>query len=280
MSHHAELPVMGEPIREWRKCRNVRDLGGLPAHGGGLTRRDALIRADTLDRLSDHGITQVKDAGVARIVDLRSPGEASGVMHPFHADSTYQMVPFIDERRDHERDPAAEHTLADLYRGSVDRNARRIAAAVTAIATAPEGAVVVHCASGKDRTGMLVALVLDVMGVPRSLIADDYAVSERCLGVTPGSTGTASPTTATAASVTTSPRITTTASVTTSPGHDNSVDPQPRKEWMSRAHPSTILETLEHVDRRHGGVHAYLSAGGVSPTQLDELRSRLVVTPR
>ncbi len=240
MSHHKRA-------LHWRECRNVRDLGGLPASAGGRTRPEVLIRADTLDRLSHQGVMSVKDAGVARIVDLRSPHEISGQEHPFHGDSIYRMVSFIDERRDHERDPEAEQTLADLYRGSVDRNGRRIAAAVTAIASAPDGAVVVHCAAGKDRTGMLVALVLDVVGVPRSVIAEDYAVSEGRL------------------------------ENATSPD-DGSRDPKKRE--MRRARPATILETLDHVDRQHGGAEAYLSASGVSATQIDELRSRLVLRAR
>jgi protein-tyrosine phosphatase len=244
-----------ERVLEWRDCSNVRDLGGLPAAADGRTRRDVLIRADALDRLSDQGVTQVKDRGVTRIVDLRSPGEVTAAGHPFHGDSAYRMVPFIDERRDHERDRNAEHTLADLYRGSLDRNGRCIGAAVSAIATAPDGPVVVHCAAGKDRTGMLVALVLDAVGVPRSVIAEDYAASER------GPGATAAPVPAAG-----------------DPQQRRDRQDRVRREWMWMAHQETILETLAHVDTRHDGVHAYLAAGGVSENQIGELRSRLVLT--
>ncbi|MET9022612.1 tyrosine-protein phosphatase [Actinopolymorpha sp. NPDC004070] len=62
-------------------------------------------------------------------------------------------LPFIDERLDGERDRTAEHTRADLYRGSLDRNGNQIAIAVGAVASSAEGAVVVHCLSGVDHTG-------------------------------------------------------------------------------------------------------------------------------
>ena len=92
-------------------------------------------------------------------------------------------VPWIDPERDHERDPEAESTLADVYRGSLDRNVRRVAAVVRAFLDAPSGPVVLHCAAGKDRTGMAVARLLETAGVPREHVVADYALSEEALGI-------------------------------------------------------------------------------------------------
>lgn len=168
----------------WPGCLNVRDVGGLPLSSGGKTRSGALIRADCLDRLTAAGVSVVRACGVGRILDLRSVWELPAVPHPFHEDPAYRLIPFIDDDRDHERDRAVERTRADLYRGSVDRNVRQIAAAVAAIANAPRQPVVVHCLSGVDRTGMLVAIVLAVVGVDRAAIEADYAASELELGGT------------------------------------------------------------------------------------------------
>ncbi|MEQ4209362.1 tyrosine-protein phosphatase [Actinopolymorpha sp. B9G3] len=223
----------------WPDCRNVRDLGG-------QTRSGVLIRADTLDRLTPQGLETIRAGGIARIVDLRSPWEMPQQAHPFQNDPSYRKMPFIDETRDHERKPAAERTLADLYRGSIDRNARRIAAALVGITGVEEGAVVVHCSAGKDRTGMLIALVLDVIGLPRSAIAEDYAASEQAMRV-----GDA-----------VLPHV-------GDPAHDQ------RRRMMRRARPETILQALEHVDHLHGSAEAYFMASGVTATQIRTFRVRL-----
>lgn len=236
----------------WPGCRNVRDLGGLPVLPGGQTRPGALVRADSLDRLTAAGVLAVRNSGVRQILDLRSVWEMPEQPHPFHDDPVYRVIPFVDDSRDHERDRGGERTRADLYRGSVDRNGLQIKAEVVAIATAPRGTVVVHCLSGVDRTGMLVAIVLDALGVDRGAIAADYATSEQELGpTTPG----------------------------TSASQDGVAEggrSMPSSILAAAPEPRAILELLEHIDRVHGGVGAYLDLNGVSADQLRMLRDRLV----
>lgn len=174
---------------EWPNCVNVRDIGGLPTSDGRQIRRRELVRADSLERLTAAGMAAARNYGVTTIVDLRSPWELSGAAHPYSADPGYWFVPFIDPARDAERDRSAESTRADLYRGSIDRNGRSIAAALTVIADAPSGAIVVHCLSGADRTGMFIALLLDALGVERSAILQDYDRTRECLTLDPGPEG-------------------------------------------------------------------------------------------
>jgi len=166
----------------WPACRNVRDLGGLPTIDGQRVARRALIRADGLDRLTPAGVEAVRRDGVCRIIDLRSVEEARRYPSPFAGDPWCRSLPLIDPQRELTRDLSVERTALATYRGSVIRNAPSIAATIAAIADAPAGTVVVHCAEGKDRTGMIVALVLRVAGVPTEVIAQDYAYSAECLG--------------------------------------------------------------------------------------------------
>ncbi|MGH3656584.1 MAG: tyrosine-protein phosphatase [Micromonosporaceae bacterium] len=233
---------------EWSGCRNVRDLGGIPVRGGRTTRHGALVRAESLHRLDPDGVRAVTEHGVGTILDLRSDWELGDDTHPFASSDRYRRIPWIDPVRDAERDPDAERTLADLYQGSLDRNTSQIATIVRAIAEAPVGAVVVHCRAGKDRTGLLVALLLDLVGVPREEIAADYAASEHRLGLPDGA---ALP-------------------------DDGPAVPDDRVDAFWRTERQTILTALEHVDHRHGGTRRYLLGSGVTALILDRLAGRLV----
>ncbi len=178
----------------WPDCRNARDVGGLPTRDGGSIRHRRLVRTDSLDQLTTDGMAAARAYGLSAVLDLRSDWELS-TPHPFADDARYRLISFIDAERDHERDRASERTRADLYRGSLDRNGRCVAAAARAIIGAPPGVVVVHCLSGTDRTGMLIALLLDALGVERSAIVRDYDLSHEYLAenADPGSLSPAEP---------------------------------------------------------------------------------------
>jgi protein tyrosine/serine phosphatase len=233
----------------WSGCPNARDLGGLPTRYGGTTRPRALIRTDSLHKLDEAGRAAFAAYGAGLILDLRSDGELVEP-HPSDGAPTYQRIPWIDQVRDRERDPSAELVLADIYRGSLDRNTAQVAKAVRAVIEAPDGPVVVHCHSGKDRTGMLVGLLLDLVGVPRDLIAADYALSEERLGT-----------------------------VAALAGREWS-DEAEQAAAMLLAHtsPETMLAMLDHVDARYGGARAYLQHCGLTSPELDRLTRRLTIT--
>lgn len=225
-------------LLHWPDCRNVRDVGGLAAAGNSRVRDRALVRADNLVRLTPEGVRALRAYGVGRVIDLRASWELPAGVHPLAADPIYRLSPFIDEVRDVERDASSESTYGDLYRGSLERNGRTVAEAAAAIAGAPEGAVVVHCVAGADRTGMLVALLLDILGVDRAAIMDDYGRSSECLA-DPGT-------------------------------------PAQSTNGLKDAGPDAILEALEYVDARHGGPREYLLRNGSSEEHLTALRRRLL----
>jgi protein-tyrosine phosphatase len=152
---------------EWPGCVNVRDLGGLPARHGD-TRGGALIRADDLSLLTGDGVAAVRASGVARVLDLRSFKEIKARPGPFAGDPIYCHVPLLE-------DVLAYDPPAWTYAPMLDHNRNRIAQAFRALAAAPEGAVVVHCRAGRDRTGGLIALVLAIAGVRAEVIVADYA---------------------------------------------------------------------------------------------------------
>lgn len=160
----------------WDGCFNVRDLGGHRTVDGGETRWGAVVRSDSPGRLTAAGWAALRAHGVRTIVDLRDPQERAG---DAPADGLARVnVPVIDfddtafwQRFDGVRDTAR------FYAEALAHWPGRFAAAATSVARAEPGGVLVHCAVGRDRTGLLSALLLAVVGVPVERIAEDYALS-------------------------------------------------------------------------------------------------------
>lgn len=227
----------------WADCLNVRDLGGLPTRDGRRIRPGALIRSDNLTRLTEAGVAAVRQAGVSRIVDVRSTGECARYPSPFATDPLYVNMPL--ERAGDPWDPT--WSLDQGYVAMLDRNPDLVAAAVGAIADAPPGAVVVHCHAGKDRAGNIVALALRVAGVLPETVAGDYAVVD--------------------------PRLRDHFADQLVLVEDRVERDQLAESFTAR--PETMLATLRHLDGRYGGVEAYLRQGGLTAAQVDALRNRL-----
>lgn len=144
----------------WPNCRNTRDLGGL-------------IRSDNLDQLTPEGLAAFAAVGVSRIVDVRDVWECEAFPSPFRADPRWLNVPLNDPA-----DPAIDSDdLLVQYRTLIDNYPHRFAQAVTAIAEAPPGPVVVACHAGRDRTGLVTALTLAAIDVPIEAITADYATA-------------------------------------------------------------------------------------------------------
>src|SRR5574341_1791353 len=170
---------------KWEACYNVRDVGGYPTGGISRTRWGALVRADTLTRLTPAGCQTLVDYGVRTIIDMRSTFEVDNAPNPF-ADGAvsenivnYYHLPFINEADDRaEAELEAAETQAEHYCLMLDRCSANIAGIVRAVARAEPGGVLVHCHAGKDRTGVMIAVLLELAGVSRLAIADDYALSE------------------------------------------------------------------------------------------------------
>jgi len=230
-----------EPLHlDWPGLANARDLGGLPVKEGRIRER-ALIRTESLTRLTDPDV--LREAGVSLIVDLRRPGE-SPEPHPFADDDIYVNLPV--------EDPAdvknIGSTMGALYLEMLDARPDLFAVALGSMADAGPGAVVVHCAAGKDRTGLVVALALSVAGADRETVAADYAVTGKRLA----------------------PYV---------EKYLATIDDERQREFW-RGHQATpvefMLDVLDHLDREHGGVEAYLRAGGLTGEQLSALRERLV----
>jgi protein-tyrosine phosphatase len=161
---------------------NFRDLGGYPTNDGRHTRWRTLYRADGLYRLTPDDANIVMNLGVRTVVDLRTNNEVRerGTFPVNDHDVAYHHLPIIDatwgETQTPEFDDAVDF-LVYAYREMLAEAAPRFADAINLLSQQSVLPAVFHCAAGKDRTGILAALVLGVLGVDESIIAADYGLT-------------------------------------------------------------------------------------------------------
>jgi protein-tyrosine phosphatase len=164
---------------DWDGCVHARDLGGLPTVDGRSTRRGAVVRSGTVDRLTPAGWTAVQEYGVRTIVDLRNEEELPGEPpHPPGIEVRHVPVDGSEDREFWDVWATGPQFGTPLYYGPwLERFPRRAAAVVRAIAQAPAGGVLFHCGRGRDRAGLVSLLLLALAGVSAEDIAADYALS-------------------------------------------------------------------------------------------------------
>ena len=218
--------------------RNVRDVGGYPARGGRVTRWRTLLRADQLDRLPENGQAALLNLGLRQVIDLRWPDELDRSPSVFEGSRAvrYRSLPLLAD------DPTPHLGLAGMYRHVFDARGAQLAEVALALLE-PDGLpAVIGCAAGKDRTGVTIALLLDIAGVERSVIVEDYTLSA---------------------------------------GHfANPVAHVEPDDWRAGSlvvdcPPELMEDALEHLDREHGGARALLRRHGLVDAQLELLVDRL-----
>lgn len=159
----------------WPNCLNVRDLGGLAAAAGTVTRRGAVVRADSLDRLTADGWRALEAYGVRTIIDLRNDIERDA--EPYTCAMPVVHVPVEDDTDEEFIGQWRPFSSPHYYAAALSRWPQRAASAVRAVARAGPGGVVIHCGMGRDRTGLISLLLLALVGVAPTDIAADYELS-------------------------------------------------------------------------------------------------------
>ena len=167
----------------WEATLNTREMGGYALRGGKRTRWKALVRSENLNLLTAKGQQALIDYGVRTVIDLRFHNELDRWPNPLANLAGSGAVAYVHNPLDQDQDmiwsegvePAA--AMSDLYIRLLETNRFYIARALTAMAYASPGGVIFHCHAGKDRTGLVAAMILGALGASSELIIADYAFS-------------------------------------------------------------------------------------------------------
>lgn len=234
----------------WPDLLNARDLGGLPSASGEVTAWRQVVRADNLNKLAAAGVAALVAYGIRTVVDLRDPRELEKYPNPLAATPPHGVVftnvPLISDAEWEAIRDRAQNTEGYVLTARLSH--RNITSAVAAVSEAQVGGVVIHCHAGKERTGIVAALLLSLAGVPDDRVAADWAASDAYL----------------------QPLYEEWLASETDP----SIRAKRARGFVTRA--EHILDVLAYVRRTHGSLEDYLIAGGLNADQLGRARRRLV----
>ncbi|GAA2475294.1 tyrosine-protein phosphatase [Terrabacter carboxydivorans] len=258
---------------------NMRDLGGLMTSDGATVHPRRLLRSDNLQDLSPEAVeTLVTHYGVTDIVDLRTHVElakegdgplraVAGVTHHHHTlyreDTDESGIPAAeralpwetDERReltrarkDPDQDGAHDRFWSEHYLSYLATRPDSVVAALDAIASS-EGAALVHCAAGKDRTGTVVGLALKVVDVPDDLVIADFAASAQRVAAIMDR-------------------------LRARPAYARNLEDKTVAQQSPTTDTMRLL--LGALEERHGGVYGWLATQGWTAADTDRMRHKLL----
>jgi len=232
---------------------NLRDIGGYVTAGGASTRWRSHLRADSLHALTPDDMELLAGQGLRLVIDLRGDQELSEQPNPFasHSAIRYVNVPVFAALAPIAmmRSRAGRFRMAQHYRDAIDQCGPAIARVIGLIAEEEAGSVLFHCTAGKDRTGVIAALLLLVAGVDRDTIIEDYSLTGILApGLIDYLRGRA---------------------------QTRGMDSETLEEMLASP-PQTMATLLDHIDTRYRGVEPYLASIGIGADHLARLRQRLL----
>ena len=229
---------------------NFRDLGGYPAADGRRVRWRTLFRADGLSNLSERDRGVIRQLGVATVVDLRTTLEVERGRFPVEdIPVDFHNLPLLVQIPDPASFEIVPGLLASQYQEMAREASGQIATVLTLLARQATHPVVIHCTAGKDRTGVMVAVLLGLLGVPDEIIVTDYALSARAMD-----------------------RLRQKLVAT----HPEAKDVINAADAMFSAAPENITALLAALRAEYGTIEAYAEAAGAGPDVVKGLREHLL----
>jgi len=250
---------------------NIRDLGGYSTCDGGTIRWNMFLRADGLEKLTPESQAVLVDYGVRTVIDLRNTSEIeqypdvfekSSVVTYFHQNTTgddpLPIHETLEKVNSKERvDQASLHEpskhFSESYKAILDHRSAQVIKTLDTIASSEMLPALVHCAAGKDRTGIITALVLGLVGVPEETIVKDYALTAFYL-------------------LRRDLEEHDTHATLEKPSFPYTIEEYQRQHCP----PETMIETLQHLKVHYGGIEGYVLRAGFTRQQINILRTSLV----
>lgn len=252
--------MTGDPrlLARLEQVFNLRDVGGRRTSDGQWVRSGLLYRSDSLHRLSDADREEVSALGFRSVLDLRTAGEIEEHGRYLIDDdpAAHHHLPLMDELLGEDSVPenAAPDWVAAWYVDMLDDGSVAIGDAITLLADERRYPAVFHCTAGKDRTGVLAALVQDLVGMSDDDIVADYALSREALRRWEAWAAAEDPDGLRRRRA----------------GGFQPIDPSP----------GAMRAFLALVRQRHGSTERYVESLGLRRDTVDTLRANLVTTGR
>ena len=232
-------------------CLNFRDLGGHPTADGRRVRWRRIFRSDALHLLTREDVVRLRDEiGLGEVIDLRSTAElrreGRGPLeaHPIR----FHHVPLFDGISGETREQASRFDLTGRYVLLAEFAREPIGRVIATLAAADRPAVF-HCAAGKDRTGVISAILLSLLGVPDEIVVADYAATQENLEAI-------------------------VERLMQSEGYQTMLENLPPDTM--HANPDTMIGFLDRMHATWGHMAAYARAAGVADEALARLRERML----
>lgn len=231
---------------------NLRDVGGFPAGQNGVSRWAVLYRCDALYGVPDEGIAALAKMNLRSVVDLRTKRESQNAPAPTDTLSRQGIatiwIPLIDEAAADQR-----MSSADMYQHIVEEKGELIAKVLVSLCHPQALPSLIHCTAGRDRTGIVMAFVLAMLGVRDDVIVADYALSRLYVD---------------------QPYL---------PDQDPAREKVRVRAWLSREmrndSPWQIKHALDYTRARSGSISGYLMRHGVTEDNIRYLQASLLSLP-
>ena len=247
------MTTFAERAVPFTNCFNVRDMGGWRTEDGRRVRWRTLYRGDTLHHLDGEELEVLAGLGLRTVIDLRTENELEqrGRFRPATQELRHLHIPLIDEAGPSAARPANTlRTLGDGYISMATGARGPICRAVSALAEPGGLPGLFHCTAGKDRTGIVAAIVLSVVGVVDEDILADYALTAESRAARYDWLAVHDP--------------------------DYLAFLQSLPPGALEVRAEAIEAMLDRLRTDHGSVADYLTAGGVSPEAIERLGDALL----
>jgi protein-tyrosine phosphatase len=245
-----EMTTMTDPrLIPLEGCLNFRDLGGYTGEGGRKVRRGRIYRADDLSKLSPADIVYLGELGISTAIDLRSIGELNRAPSPLRGRPgfTYHHVQLLDGVNSAPDGIPRIQNLPEMYKSLLPEAGPQIRRVFQILHDREGRGVVFHCTAGKDRTGVIAALILNLCGVSDEDVITDYALTYELMR----------------------------------PFFDVMAEEArkadtPIPEQLFQSEPAFMREFLSFLKQTYGGAESYLVSVGLAPQALGDLKKWLL----